>query len=233
MTRYAVLHERAPGRPLAQLWWYETARRLCGVAGAMGFGLRVRGASNIPLQGPVVFVSNHQSFLDPMLCGVATGARPSRPMARESLFSFWPMGVLLKTLGIVPVNMDGGATAALRIAIEELRAGRSVTLFSEGTRSSDGELTEFRSGLALLVRLTGAPIVPMAIDGAFDAWPRHRLLPRLTGPICVEIGTVIRPEALVDEAPHHGKIVAIVRDRVAALITRARARRAFLMGEPT
>ncbi len=228
MTAYGDLVSRAPGRKWAELAWYETARRACALVGATGFRLSVRGREHIPLSGPVIFASNHQSFLDPAFCGVATGWRPSRPMARESLFRIVPLGTLLRTLGTVPVNMEGGAVAALRSAMAELDAGRAVTLFPEGTRSRDGELGEFRPGLALLVRRCRAPVVPLAIDGSFDAWPRHRRLPRLGVPVVVEIGAPIT--AGVDEsgAIQAANIVEEVHSAVRDLLAQARARRAIM-----
>lgn len=228
MTAYSLLTARAPGRKWSELAWYETARRGCALVGAAGFRLQVNGRENIPLSGPVIFASNHQSFLDPGLCGAATGWRPSRPMARESLFRVPLLGTLLRTLGTVPVNMEGGAVAALRCAMTELEAGRAVTLFPEGTRSRDGELGEFRPGLALLVRRCRAPVVPMAIDGSFEAWPRHRRLPRLGVPVVVEIGTPIL--ASVDQPGDavSKDIVTQVHAAVRVLLAQARTRRAIM-----
>lgn len=232
MTAYRELSSRAPGRPWASLAWYETARRICAMFGWLGFGLRVHGTEHIPATGAVIFVSNHQSFLDPILCGVATGARPSRPMARESLFRFPPMGWLLRSVGTVPVRMDGGAMAALRVALQELQAGRAVTLFPEGTRSADGTLAAFRPGMALLVRKGGAAIVPVAIDGAFQAWPKHRALPRICRPVCVEIGEPIpAEEAGTWFKEDADAALERVRERVAEALERARHRRAIMRGE--
>lgn len=227
MTAFAELPARAPGRPRVGLIWYECARRLSWLVARLCFGLRIRGAEHIPPAGPVVFVSNHQSFLDPVLCGVATGARPSRPMARESLFRFPPLGWLLRSLGVMPVRMDGGAMGALRAALEELGAGRAVTLFPEGTRSADGAVGEFRPGLSLLVRRGHAAIVPMAVAGAFEAWPRDRRLPRFRRPICIEIGEAwSAAEAGQRFAEDADGALADIRLRVSRLLERAASARA-------
>ncbi|MDA1008371.1 MAG: lysophospholipid acyltransferase family protein [Planctomycetota bacterium] len=216
---------RAPGRPIGTMLWFEFAQTACGFMGAFLFGLRVRGKSNIPATGPIIFVGNHQSYLDPIFDAIATSARPPRPMARASLFRFPPLGWLLRSLGIVPVRMDGGAMTALRTAIDELAAGRTVLLFPEGTRSSDGEVAPFRAGLSLLVRRSDAVIIPIAIDGAFQMWPRQKSSPRLGGPVWIIVGEPIS-SALSKEwfAEDPDAALERIRTKVCELHSACRAR---------
>ncbi|MBR0239150.1 MAG: 1-acyl-sn-glycerol-3-phosphate acyltransferase [Thermoguttaceae bacterium] len=124
----------------------------------------------VPEEGRLIIVSNHQSYLDPPL----VGGGPRRQvgfMAKESLFRGF-IGWFFRALNAFPVDREkpvGGIKEALR----RLKNEECVALFPEGSRSPDGELHDFMPGLILLAQKTKSPIVPAAIEGAFDAMPRH------------------------------------------------------------
>jgi 1-acyl-sn-glycerol-3-phosphate acyltransferase len=59
-----------------------------------------------------------------------------------------------------------------------LQAGRALVVFPEGGRTPDGKIQPLAAGAGLLIKRAKVPVVPVAIDGAFKAWPIHRLLPR-------------------------------------------------------
>ena len=96
----------------------------------------------------------------------------------------------------MPIERGSGDMAALRTALKHLGAGRAVFMFPEGTRNEDGRTKAFKPGIALLARKANVPIVPMAIEGAGDLWPRGRSLPRLRGWLEVEVGEPIAPETI-------------------------------------
>lgn len=141
------------------------------------FGIRAYGQQNVPERGGVLLLSNHQSFLDPPLVGVPI-SRQLGYLARRSLFRGALFGWVIRSLGAMPVRRGAADRAAIRCAIERLLAGEALVMFPEGTRSRDGALQPIRGGFRLLVRKAGVPVVPVAVDGAYRAWPRGRFLPR-------------------------------------------------------
>jgi 1-acyl-sn-glycerol-3-phosphate acyltransferase len=141
------------------------------------FRRRVEGRENLPMQGPVLLALNHQSFLDiPLVAGSTT--RHVSFVARESLARSRPLGWLMRQCGAVLIQRGKPDRAALREMVAHLEAGDCVAVFPEGTRSSDGRLQPFRAGALLAARLSGAPVVPAAIRGTIEAWPRGARWPR-------------------------------------------------------
>ena len=85
----------------------------------------------------------------------------------------------------------------MRVAIAELQAGRCIVIYPEGGRSDDGSIKPFQRGVALIVRRTRVPVVPMAIEGCFHAWPPSRGLPKPGGRISVAVGEPIDAATLL------------------------------------
>jgi len=139
------------------------------------FRVRSYGRENIPQNGPFLMISNHQSYLDPMLCGCPI-KRQVAFLARESLFRHWFFGRVLRSVGAIPVKLGEADISAMRKVIDVLKHGKGVCLYPEGTRTADGRITPFKPGFGLLCRRGRAAIVPIVIDGAFECWPRHRKL---------------------------------------------------------
>jgi 1-acyl-sn-glycerol-3-phosphate acyltransferase len=120
----------------------------------------------------VILAMNHQSFFDPPLAGNACD-RPIYFLAKKSLMNVPVLGWLLPKLNVIPVNLEGGDRSALKALIRILSAGQCALVFPEGSRTPDGTLQPAAAGVGLLIAKTRAPVVPMRIFGAFDAWPIH------------------------------------------------------------
>jgi 1-acyl-sn-glycerol-3-phosphate acyltransferase len=172
--------------------WFWLARWMCRVFCMLLFRVRSYGRENIPQDGPFVLISNHQSYLDPMLCGIPLKRRVTF-LARETLFHHWLFGRMITSVGTIPVKMGEGDISGIRKAIDILKQGRGICLFPEGTRSYDGKITPFKPGFGLLCRRGGAAVVPVVVDGAFECWPRHKKLFSY-GPIVVSYGKAIPAE---------------------------------------
>ncbi len=151
--------------------------------------LRVRGRRYIPRQGGLIVAANHQSFLDPVILGVAA-RRPLAFMARRSLFKGF-FGELIGALNAIPIPRESFTPGALRQALSALRSGWALVVFPEGTRTADGSLSALRRGVALLAALSAVPVVPAGIQGAFGVWPRFRKLPFIWGKISVAFGPIM------------------------------------------
>ncbi len=154
--------------------WFRFARWLCRVFCKTFFKLRPQGLENVPENGPVVLIGNHQSFLDPVLCGIFI-KRPLYFLARDTLFRGL-FGRLITSVNTIPVKRGTADLTAMKTVIEKLRDGWGLCLFPEGTRSADGKISAFKPGFGLLCRRGGAAVVPVVVDGAFEAWPRNKKL---------------------------------------------------------
>jgi len=204
------------GRALYAVLWV-----LCRTLGVAVFGVRVRFAEPLPARGGLLVLSSHQSHLDPLLLGLACDRRISS-LARSSLFHFKPFGAVISALDAIPIDRSASMVAAMRAVIERLTAGKAVTIFPEGSRTRDGLLGECKPGFALIAKRSGTPIVPVAIVGAYECWPRTRLVPR-PGRIRLEFGRVITAAevAALDERALFERCVAGLHE----LDARARAAR--------
>jgi 1-acyl-sn-glycerol-3-phosphate acyltransferase len=141
------------------------------------FRIGRRGWRHVPASGPVLLVANHASVLDPPLIAGMT-ARPVSFMAKAELFGVPLFGGLIRRLNASPVRRDGTDPSALRLALRLLRQGRALLVFPEGTRGDGQELQEAKAGAGMLAVLSGAPVVPVYIQGTARAWPKGRALPR-------------------------------------------------------
>lgn len=161
---------------LLQGWWYALCQLSCQLGMTLIFHYRVWGREHVPRRGGALLVSNHQSFFDPVLVAVGL-PRQVHYMARESLFHQRAFAWLIRSLNAFPLRREGVDVGAMREAVSRLRRGELVLVFPEGTRTVDGDIQPLRRGVELLARQGRAPIIPLVIDGAYEAWPRHRRLP--------------------------------------------------------
>jgi 1-acyl-sn-glycerol-3-phosphate acyltransferase len=180
-------------------------------------GIRATGRQNVPRTGGVILVSNHLSHLDVFVLGILL-PRPLNYVARSTLF-LPGLGFLIRSVGGFSIQRDGKGSEGFKETLRRVRKGGIVTFFPEGTRSPDGELKELKPGIVALASRAGVPILPAAIAGTFEAWPRTRALPR-PHPIRVHYGEPIAPEELSGCSPK--EITSLIRDRMLACQARAR-----------
>lgn len=187
-------------RPLWKIVWYELLRRVVQLIGVLFYRVRHYGVRRIPASGGVLVVANHQSHFDPPLVGMASPRRMNY-LARESLFRFAPFRWLIQSLDAIAIDREGLGLNGIKESLRRLKRGEMVVIFPEGTRTPDGRIQPFRPGFTTLAVRSDAAILPVAIDGAFQVWPRWRRLPHLTGEIRVLYGEPIEPReaAAMDE----------------------------------
>lgn len=127
---------------------------------------KVEGRENVPAEGPVIFVSNHMSNLDPAIVASLTGRNPGF-LAKKELFKFPLFSFLLKQYGAHPLNRGAVDLKALRWAMNRLsKNDGALILFPEGTRNKDGTgLGKGLAGVTHIALKTGAPVVPIGMTG--------------------------------------------------------------------
>ena len=204
-------------RPLVKHRWYDLCQVICRILCVVLFGVRVRGQHRFPRHGGVLLVSNHQSHLDPILAGISCNRRMSS-LARDTLFHIPVLRTLITWLDAIPLDREGIGLAGVKETLRRLKHGDVVLLFPEGTRTFDGCLAPLKPGFCALARRTGVPVQPMAVAGAFDAWPRWRAWPCLAT-IHVQYGRPLAPEEVA--ALDDGQLVAEVEARLAACLCEA------------
>ncbi|BFM24053.1 1-acyl-sn-glycerol-3-phosphate acyltransferase [Microbacterium testaceum] len=158
---------------------------------------RIEGRENVPRTGPVIFASNHLSFIDSIAIPVAA-PRPVHFMAKSAYFEKWASRQFFTAIGAIPVERGAGQKAL--DALDQQRAflddGRAVALYPEGTRSLDGRLYKGRTGVAFLALQTGAPVVPVGLIGTDKAMPVGAKFPSTSERITVRFGKPL------DLSPH-------------------------------
>lgn len=171
---------------------YSLLQVMAQLSGILFFSIRCRGRENIPTEGGVLVCSNHQSFFDPVLVGIGFKRRLNY-LARKTLFRFFAFRWLIEFLDAIPIDREGGGLGGLKETLKRLKHGELVLIFPEGTRTRDGEVAALKPGFVALARRGKAPLLPVAVDGAYDAWPREARFPSLSQ-IHVWIGEPMPPD---------------------------------------
>ncbi len=205
-------------RSLAKRLWYNFLRACLRMAFLATCRMRVRGQENEPRHGGALVLSNHQSHLDPMLIGISFRRRMNY-LARKTLFDFAPLRWLIRSLDAIPIDREGVGLSGLKETLQRLKRGEMVLLFPEGTRTHDGEVAPLKPGFVALARRGKVPLLPVAVDGAFDAWPRTKLFPR-PATINIQIGQPITTAELADYTDE--ALIAELERRIRCCQRRAR-----------
>ena len=171
---------------------YLVVQSLTRYLAVTAFQVRCWGRENFPRTGGALVCSNHQSFLDPVVIGNSS-SRPINYLARKSLFQFGPLGWLLDFVNTIPVEREGFGVGGIRETLRRLKRGEMVLLFPEGTRCSDGQIQPFKQGFSAIARRSRVALVPVGVDGAYDAWPRSERLPQFQQ-VRVVVGEPLSPE---------------------------------------
>jgi long-chain acyl-CoA synthetase len=140
-------------------------------------GFRVRGREHLPANGPFLLCPNHQSYLDAFLLIGALPFRVIRKMFFVGASEYFATSFrrwLASEVNIVPVDPDTNLMKAMQSGAFGLKNGLTLILFPEGERSIDGKIKKFKKGAAILSLHLGAPIVPVALEGAHEVWPREK-----------------------------------------------------------
>ena len=182
---------------------------------ALTFGLsfRASGRGNIPATGPVLLVSNHQSFLDVLV--LFRLFTHFQWVSKAEMFRIPCLGWNMALNDYVRLRRGSPESIARMMATCErhLAMGSSIMIFPEGTRSPDGRLRAFKHGAFTLAQRAGVPILPIVVDGTAHALPKHGFILGRRHAIRVAVLDEI-PAAEVIATPPEA-LVANVRARIA------------------
>jgi len=199
-------------RPLWKTAGYQLFKNTFWLIARVCFWFRWKGREHIPRDSGALICSNHQSFFDPVLVGICF-RKQINFVARDTLFTVPVFGPLIHYLEAIPIDRTGFGISGIKETLKRLKRGEMVLIFPEGTRTLDGQVAPLKPGFCALARRGRVPILPVAVDGAFDAWPRSRRLPRFTrlrtcfGPaIPLEQIDALTDEQLIEEV--HRRILA-------------------------
>jgi 1-acyl-sn-glycerol-3-phosphate acyltransferase len=193
---------------IARLWSSLLLKASC-------LRVRVHGGADLDPRTSYVLLSNHQSLFDiPALLATVPGQ--ARMMAKRSLFRVPIFGWAIAAGGFIPIDRGDRSTArqSFAAAVAHVRAGTSILLFPEGTRSLTGTLLPFERGGFLLAMKTGLPIVPVGIRGTRAVQHKGNWAIR-PGPIEVRYG---KPIDIAEYGVRRkNELIAEVRSRIAEL----------------
>ena len=194
--------------------------RICrGIANLLFIALcrgRVFGRRHVPRTGGTLLVCNHQSFFDPILATMSL-PRECHYMARDTLFRQPLFRKLIESLNAFPVKRGTADVGAIKETLRRLKKGLLVNVYPEATRTQDGRVRPMQSGVVLIARKAGVPLVPGMILGAYEIWPRQAKLPK-PGPVIVAYGPPLYPEQMRDLSDE--ECINVVRGRIIEMMTR-------------
>jgi long-chain acyl-CoA synthetase len=200
-------------------FWYLVSRLLQVIA-LDRFHLKVSGLEKVPKTGAYIICSNHQSYLDPLILASVLPADVffrAFAVGTSDIFGKGIMRRLARSIKVMVVDPDANLVPAMRAGAFGLRHGMALILYPEGERSIDGKPKAFKKGAAILSIHLQVPIVPVAIEGFYDAWPRNQKY-RGFSPLKIAFGDPIAPppEAEASEGAYE-KLTADLRTRIVAM----------------
>jgi 1-acyl-sn-glycerol-3-phosphate acyltransferase len=159
--------------------------------------IETEGREHVPRAGALIVAANHASWIDAFALGAAV-PRLIHYLAAREYYDLWYMRWFMRLFGTIPLSRGKSAKKPIERAVAALQEGRVIGIFPEGSMSLTGRLGSFKRGIALLAEETGAPIVPVALIGAFEVWGPHLSFPR-PRKVRVRIGSPIEVRGLSRE----------------------------------
>jgi long-chain acyl-CoA synthetase len=212
-------------QPISAAFWYMVSR-LIQVIALDRFDLQVRGIEKLPKDGAFIISSNHQSYIDPLIL-----ASVLPPLVFDKVFAVGTSEIfgkgfmlrLARSLRVLVVDPDANLIPAMRAGAFGLRHGRPLILYPEGERSIDGTPKIFKKGAAILSIHMQVPIVPVAIEGFFDAWPRNKPFQKFAPLKIVFCDPIVPPPASEASEAAYEKLTAELKARVVEMWERLRS----------
>ena len=172
-------------------WWWRLSQDLSRFGSNIFWKFRCFGLENIPRTGGVLLAANHQSYLDPVLVAMVL-PREMHFMARRTLFRNPAFRAIIAGYNAFAIERDSADVKGVNSAIARLEAGNILLVFPEGTRTGNGSIGPMKS-VGVIAERAAVPIVPVLIQGAYQVWPKGRVMPHF-GVISLVFGKALSPE---------------------------------------
>ena len=204
MRADSIPNKRTQARPYDHARLERRRRFLRFLLKQVGFTLlakldRVEGLENVPADGPAIIMINHMAFVDSLVV-LHVMPRNIVPLAKMEVYDYPVIGIVPKLWQVIPVRREEVDRRAISQALEVLRAGEMVLVAPEGTRSP--QLQRGKVGVAYLASRSGAPVLPVAVEGT-PGFPALRGTKAWRGPgAFVRIG---KPFRFREELKHAGR----------------------------
>ncbi|MGE0862356.1 MAG: AMP-binding protein [Vicinamibacterales bacterium] len=209
-------------RPVATVMMFVAVRLARAAVGRV----RVSGLDRLPVTGPFIISPNHQSFFDPLFVCSVLPFRVARQLFFvgaveyfQTPFTRW----FARLANLVPVDADSNLVPAMQAGAFGLSHGKVLVLFPEGERSIDGTVKKFKKGAPILAQHLRVPVVPVAVKGVYELWPRNRpinwhlMLPWSGHRVRIEFGEPMT----FDEKASYADSTAQLRQRVGEMWDRS------------
>lgn len=171
-----------PGRS----WFYQLAVNVFTVVTKLLFFVRIEGKENIP-EGPCVIMGNHRAWIDPFCLAMCARDREIRFMGKKELWGNKVFAWIAKQVRGVPVDRGNVDMASIRLSMTVLKAGHTLGIFPEGTRSAGDGMLPLQGGASLLALRSKCDVVPVYIDGSY----------KLFRPVVVRVGKPVKMDDLL------------------------------------
>lgn len=171
----------------------------------------IEGLDRVPSDGPFILVSNHQSYLDTFLIVEEFTKKQFKNLRYLTKEEHTPnafVRFMARRHGVIVLSKHDVKESIMQMG-ETLRQGRSLLVFPEGTRTDDGKMNEFRPTFAILSKALDVPVLPVRIDGSFDALPKHHKIIRKR-PVRITFLPFAYPKDFKDEYEMTEKIQKLI-----------------------
>ena len=165
-----------PGRS----WFYQLIISLFAVVSKLLFFVRIEGKEHLP-EGACVIMGNHRAWIDPFFLALCARDREIRFMGKKELWGNKVFAWIARQVRGIPVDRGHADMASIRLSMTVLKAGHTLGIFPEGTRSKGDGMLPLQGGASLLSLRAKCPVIPMYIDGGYKLF--HRVTVRVGAPV--------------------------------------------------
>lgn len=184
----AVLQSHPRIRPFFLGCFRKSFKKICG--------LQVEGLENLPRAGGYILAPNHECFIDNIFVASLLPKTVQKNMAvigAKEFFDKASTRMIAKLCHTIPIDRTQVSSSVLQIGAQVLKMGKVLLIHPEGTRSPDGQLLPYKTGVALLADFAKCPIIPVHIEGAHEFWPKGAKWPQKRRSISVTFGEALFP----------------------------------------
>ncbi|MGB9780725.1 lysophospholipid acyltransferase family protein [Caldanaerobacter sp.] len=196
---------------------YRVLRRIGIALLKIFYSFKVERDGNLS-KGSYIFVSNHQSLLDPVavVCAIKT---PIIFLASSELFNIYLLKPFLLIDKAIPIKKESADLKAIKKALERLKEGYSIGIFPEGGISPKGVIEKIYEGAMYLAYKSGKPLVPVVVQGTKEVLPLGKYVPKLRGKIKVKVGEPIFPDLNKDIKAEIAELKEKIEARMKEMLT--------------